>query len=195
MNNEMYFSVDIEADGPVPGLNSMLSFGVAAFDLSKTNPLEPVSTFEANLDVLSGPEWPRCHQNADTMAWWAKNPEAWAACRKNPQDPRDVFPRFVEWVKAAAGAKRPVMVVYPTYDFMWIHWYIHVFGNCQKSPFSFSAYDIKSKAADRLGKGFRKAHKGNMPKRWFKGAPKHNHEALTDAIGQGILFVNMELEI
>ena len=30
-----------------------------------------------------------------------------------------------------------------------------------------------------------------MPKRWFKGAPKHTHKAIDDAIGQGVLFVNM----
>ena len=29
---EIYVSIDIESDGPVPGLNSMLSLGAVAFD-------------------------------------------------------------------------------------------------------------------------------------------------------------------
>ena len=42
-----------------------------------------------------------------------------------------------------------------------------------------------------MGTGFRGTTKRNMPRRWFANTPKHNHDGLTDAIGQGILFVNM----
>ena len=31
---EIYLSVDVEADGPIPGPYSMLSFGIAAFSLA-----------------------------------------------------------------------------------------------------------------------------------------------------------------
>ena len=48
MSNEIYVSTDIEADGPIPGPNSMLSFGSAAFREDKTL----VSTFAANLKLL-----------------------------------------------------------------------------------------------------------------------------------------------
>jgi hypothetical protein len=33
---EIYVSTDIEADGPIPGMNSMLSFGSAAYLADKT---------------------------------------------------------------------------------------------------------------------------------------------------------------
>ena len=33
---EIYVSTDIEADGPIPGQNSMLSFGSAAYKADKT---------------------------------------------------------------------------------------------------------------------------------------------------------------
>lgn len=194
---EMYFSVDVEADGRVPGLGSMLSFGVAAFDLDADDPLQPVGTYEANLELLDPKDWPLCHPDPDTMAWWAKQPEAWAACRKNLRDPAEVFPEFHRWVRQTAGKKKPVLVVFPSWDHMWILWYSNVFGKLQpgqKPPFGIYAYDIKSKAADRMKCRFRQSTKRNMPKRWFKGAPKHTHIALDDAIGQGVLFVNMELE-
>ena len=43
-----YVSIDIEADGPIPGVHSMLSLGAAAFD-SEEN---PQSTWSANLEQL-----------------------------------------------------------------------------------------------------------------------------------------------
>ena len=33
---EIYVSTDVEADGPIPGPNSMLSFGSAAYTVDKT---------------------------------------------------------------------------------------------------------------------------------------------------------------
>ena len=45
---EIYVSTDIESDGPAPGLNSMLSFGSAAYLADKTI----LGTFSANLEVL-----------------------------------------------------------------------------------------------------------------------------------------------
>jgi hypothetical protein len=48
--NEIYISTDVEADGPIPGPNSMLSFASAAYLPDKTL----VSTFAANLELLPG---------------------------------------------------------------------------------------------------------------------------------------------
>ena len=45
---EIYVSTDIEADGPIPGPHSMLSFGSAAYLPDKT----VLATFSANLETL-----------------------------------------------------------------------------------------------------------------------------------------------
>jgi hypothetical protein len=87
---EIYVSTDIEADGPIPGPHSMLSFASAAYRSDKTL----VSTFEANLTTLSGAEG-----DPKTMAWWQSQPEAWAACRANQRDPGEVMPEYVAWLK------------------------------------------------------------------------------------------------
>ena len=58
---EIYVSTDIEADGPIPGPNSMLSIGAAAFLHDKTL----VSTFSANLEPLPG-----AAGDVKTMEWW-----------------------------------------------------------------------------------------------------------------------------
>ena len=50
MNDEIYVSTDVEADGPIPGPHSMLSFASAAFRADKSL----VGTFTRNLELLPG---------------------------------------------------------------------------------------------------------------------------------------------
>ena len=59
-NREIYVSTDVETDGPIPGVNSLLSFGSAAYRPDKTL----VDTFAANLELLPG-----AVSNPDTMRW------------------------------------------------------------------------------------------------------------------------------
>ena len=178
---EIYVSTDIETDGPIPGPHSMLSFGSAAF----TADGQLASTFEANLHLLPG-----ASGNPDTMAWWATQPEAWAACRSDPRDPAEAMPAYVRWVKGLPG--KPVFVAYPAgFDFLFVYWYMIRFAG--ESPFSFSALDMKTFAMAVLGCDYRHATKRNMPKRWFTDRP-HTHKALDDALGQGELFCAMLAE-
>lgn len=175
---EVYVSTDVEADGPIPGPNSMLSFASAAYLRDKTL----VATFEANLATL-----PDARGDPKTMQWWQGQPAAWEACRANLQDPADVMPRYVAWLKELPG--RPVFVAYPAaYDFMFVYWYLMRFAG--ESPFSHSALDIKSFAMALLGRDYRESTKRNMPRQWFDPLP-HTHVALDDAKGQGALFCNM----
>lgn len=183
MADEIYFSTDIEADGPIPGPHSMLSFASAAYRQDGTL----LATFSANLQSLDG-----AAGHPDTMAWWATQPEAWAACRVAPQPPSEVMPAYVAWVKEQGG--RPVFVGYPVaFDFMFVHWYLIRFAG--SSPFSHSALDIKTLAMALLKTSYRSSTKRNMPKQWFGRGTKHTHQALDDAIEQGALFCNMLAEL
>jgi hypothetical protein len=175
---EIYVSTDIEADGPIPGPHSMLSFGSAALRADKTL----VATYEANLVTLPGAQG-----DPKTMHWWGQQPEAWAACRANLREPGEVMPEYVGWLKSLPG--RPVFVGYPAgYDFMFVYWYLIRFAG--ESPFSHSALDIKTYAMALMGKDYRDSVKKNMPSKWFDKLP-HTHRALDDAMGQGALFCNM----
>ena len=175
---EVYVSTDIEADGPIPGPHSMLSFGSAAYLEDKSL----VSTFSANLETL-----PDASGHPQTMRWWESQPEAWRACREKTRSPKDVMSEYVSWLKDLPG--KPVFVGYPaSYDFMFVYWYIMRFVG--ESPFSHSALDIKTFAMALLKKEYRASVKRNMPRRWFDDLP-HTHIALDDAIGQGALFCNM----
>jgi hypothetical protein len=179
---EIYVSTDIEADGPIPGPHSMLSFGSAAYAADKTL----VATFAANLETLPG-----AAGHPETMAWWQTKPEAWQACRENPEPPARVMPRYVAWLKALPGP--PVFVGYPAaYDFLFVQWYLIRFAG--ESPFSHSALDVKTLAMALLNSGYRDTTKRHMPRRWFDAHP-HTHRALDDAIEQGALFCNLLREL
>lgn len=184
MPNEIYFSIDIESDGPIPGSYSMLSLGAAAFKPGATG---HVSSFSANLDFLPG-----ASQNPSTMDWWKTQPEAWAACREDVKHPGHVMHNFRDWVISVCkehGNAKAVCVAYPAgFDFTFVYWYLMEF--VKLSPFSFSCIDIKTYAMALLGKGYRQATKKHMPKEWFSDLP-HTHLAVDDAIEQGQLFMNI----
>jgi hypothetical protein len=178
---EIYISTDVESDGPIPGPNSMLSFGSAAFSADK----RLVDTFSANLQTLPG-----AAGDPGTMEWWKGHPDAWANARRDPQNPAEVMPRYVPWVKKLPG--RPIFVAYPAgYDFLFVYWYMIRFAG--ESPFSFSALDMKTFAMALLRCDYRDAVKRNMPRHWF-GQQPHTHNALDDAVEQGLLFCNMLAE-
>lgn len=197
MSDEIFISTDVETDGPIPGPYSMLSLGAAAFVLPNK---EPISTFSVNFETLDGAEG-----DPETLEWWKGQPEAWAACRKDQEKPAEAIRRYVSWVESLPGIeKKPtpngvglwavsnaVFVGYPAgFDFTFVYWYIRRFG--ARSPFSFSALDMKTFAMASLGTTFRDAVRKNMPKEWF---PEHplSHLAVEDAVDQGIAFVNMVL--
>lgn len=176
---EIYVSTDIEADGPVPGPHSMLSFASAAFTADK----RLISTFAANLETLPG-----AAGHPDTMRWWETQPEAWAAARENLRRPEEAMPAYVEWLKGLPG--QPVFVGYPVvFDYMFVQWYLHRYAG--ESPFSFIGLDIRTYAMAVLRCDFADIAKSKMPRDWFDDGLPHTHKALDDAIEQGALFCNM----
>ncbi|MFL6227209.1 MAG: exonuclease [Pyrinomonadaceae bacterium] len=176
---EIYVSTDIEADGPVPGLYSMLSFASAAFRADG----EMISTFSANLETLPG-----AAEHPETMRFWERFPEAWAASRESQQPPEVAMRDYCAWLETLPG--EPVFVAYPVvFDYMFVQWYLHKFTGA--SPFAFYALDIKSYAMALLRHDLREVSKTTMPRRWFDDTLPHTHKALDDAVEQGVLFCRM----
>ncbi len=182
---ELFISVDIEADGRIPGRNSMLSFGSAAFTLDKTI----IDSFTVNLEFLPG-----ASGDPETLAWWRRFPEAWAAARESTEDPAEALPRYADHLEALARTHgRPTFVGFPAaFDFAWINWYLHRFAG--RNPLGTSGLCLKTLAAALLKCPFRQATKRRFPRRWFDDLP-HSHVALDDAIEQGALGVNMLREL
>jgi hypothetical protein len=178
---EVFVSTDVEADGPIPGPHSMLSFASVAFDEGGA----VLGAFTRNLALLPGAVGEK-----RTMDWWKKQPAAWAACRAHPVDPAVAATDYVAWLERLPG--KPVFVAYPAgFDFMFVHWYLVRFVG--RDPFSHSALDVKSYASALLKSPYRSTTKQSMPRRWF-GAKRHAHVALDDAFEQGVLFMRMRAE-
>lgn len=177
--SEIYISTDIETDGPIPAVNSMLSIGSAAFTAEK----KLVDTFYANIYPLAG-----AVSDPDTMRWWGENREAYQATQVNQETAYDAMNRYTQWLRKFK--ERPVFVGYPAgFDFTFVYWYLMKFVGA--SPFSFSAIDIKTYAMAMLKDEYRKLGKKDFPSAWFDKTTKHTHHALDDAIEQGALFCNM----
>lgn len=178
MPDEIYVSTDIEADGPIPGPHSMLSFASVALRADKTT----IAEFTANLAPLPGSA-----PHPRTMAWWEGFPEALAHARTNPEPPEQVMPRYVKWLRGLPG--RVVFVGQPAaFDFLWIYWYLVRFGG--DSPFGHSALDAKTYAMALLKKPYRDCVEHALPREWDDGLPR-THVALDDARAQGAMFCNM----
>lgn len=182
---ELYISLDMEADGEIPGPNSMISFALAAFTKDGTCH----GTFTRNLQRLEG-----ATTSPSTMRFWAANKEAYNATFENMYHPNVAMHECKKWLETFHDkGYNLVLVGYPlTYDFMWFYWYMMRFvGSIE--PLSFSGIEMKTYAyAYFKGKyKYRHCSKANMPKKWF-GEGKHTHIALDDALEQGHLWCNMK---
>ena len=176
----MFFSVDIETDGPLVGIHSMLSLGSVALD----DEGKEISTFYMNLKELEG-----AVQDAETMTWWADKPKAWTAARKDPKDPKEVMKAFVVWVKGIAEPRnsKPIFLAYPTvFDYAYVRWYLIKFTG--SDVFNLNSIDIRSYAMRASGKDY-----SNSKVDFFEGHKKKelSHVALADARDQAAIFVDL----
>lgn len=182
----IYISLDMEADGPIPGVNSMLSLGATAYDAQGAE----VDAFSENLEALPG-----AVQNPATMKWWADYPDAWARTTASPANPSHVMQRFALWLHELERRYKAecVMVAYPaSYDYGFVLYYARLFLG--SDPFNSRVVDMRSFAMGLLGKDYALAAKAKMPGRWYLNVPPHTHVAVEDARSQGVLFINMLLE-
>jgi len=184
---EFYISVDVETDGPIPSVNSMLGIGAVAFDTHE----KLLSRFAVNLLPLEN-----AVQNPATMLWWERHLIAWSYLQKNCVPADKAMADFHHWIMTISKQEdaKPVCVCYPSgFDFTFIYWYLMRFT--EHSPFGFQCIDLKTLAYAALGKSFKDVSKRNMPLKWSLGNRKHSHIAVEDAEEQGYLFFAIRNEI
>ena len=163
--------VDIESDGPCPGIYSMLSLGAVKFSKRGTadkfyGEMRPLQ------DAMSMPE--ALAVNGFTVEQVANFPH-----------PSDTMHKFLDWIKQTnSEGSRPVFVSdNPAFDWQFVNYYFHFFT--EGNPFGHSARRIGDFAAGRKGDFF--AHQD-----WRKFAiTKHTHNALDDAQGNAEAMVQL----
>lgn len=182
---ETYFSVDVEADGPIPGPYSMLSFGMAAcgtFNGTEFTASDPAErTFYAELKPISDDFDPKALEVSGLDR---------GRLGEEGRDPAEAMRAAAAWVKEAAGGALPVLVAYPlAYDWMWLYWYWVRFTS--RAPFGHSRHlDMKTLYAAKAGAMVAHSTKRQMPAALLPDRP-HTHNALDDAVEQAELFQNL----
>ena len=187
-SSDLYFSCDVEADGPVPGPYSMLSFGFSVaggFDGSVFTPRDPLEhTFYVELKPISASFVP------EALAVSGLDRDVLLA---EGVEPAEAMTAAARWVRERAARARafPVFAAYPLgFDWMWMYWYFVQFAE-GGSPFGHSrALDMKTLYAARAGALVRDSVKGKMPRRLLPDR-RHTHHALDDAVEQAELLQNL----
>lgn len=183
---DVYFSADVETDGPIPGTYSMLSFGLSVagrsdgVEFSRADP--GAQTFYRELRPISE------QLDRATLEVSGLDRQRLVIEGEAPDLAMTEASRFV---RAAAGAGTPVLVAYPlAFDWAWLHWYFVTFS-VEGSPFGHSnCLDMKTVFALRDGRPIALSGASKLPER-LKSPRPHVHHALADAMEQADIFANL----
>ena len=174
-DSQIFIVVDIEADGPAVGLNSMLSLAAVA-----TTEKEEVSRFYRKLVML-----PDAYVDPNVTEWWNEHQEAWKEATTDPQPPELVMTEFYNWVTGLG--REAIFVSNPiSLDYTFVSWYLSRFAPA--NPFkneknSIRTLDIKSYVAGKFGFTFDNSRRIHWPKELTKDMPEHTHNELDAPIG------------
>ncbi len=183
---DVYFSADVETDGPIPGPYSMLSFAVVVaghFDGVTFKRADPrAQHFYAELRPISD----QFEQEALNVNKIDRN-----RLLRHGEDPATTMTRASEWIRRQAGSEKPVLVAYPlSFDWTWLYWYFVRFG-AHGSPFNHSrCFDVKTAYAVKARVPVAKAGRDEV-RQELRSARPHTHHALDDAIEQAEIFANI----
>lgn len=182
---DVYFSVDVETDGPIPGDYSMLSFALVlagTFDGERfLAPAQYDVSFDAELQPVGAQFDP---------AALAVNGLDRERLRREGRAPAEVMREASSWVDAQARGGTPVLVAYPLgFDWAWLHWYFVKFTG--SSPFRHSrGFDLKTAIAVRGRRCITQASHRHLPPALRSERP-HTHRALDDAIEQADVLAKL----
>jgi hypothetical protein len=185
IDRPVHVVTDVEFDGPVPGRHSMLSFASVAV----TPDGDTIGEFEVVLERLDG-----ASADAETIAFWRTQPEAYAAATRDPQPAGLAMPRFVAWVRSLPG--EPIFTAHPlALDGPWIDFYLQRFtaerlieGPWRSARLFRSApLCLMSFAAGGLGWPISACDVDRYPAAWL-GSHPHTHRAIDDARGYAHLL-------
>jgi Exonuclease len=183
---DVYFSADVETDGPIPGPYSILSFALVfagSFDGKRfERPPNYGDSFYRELRPIS--------DSFDLEAVRVNGLDRDKLCREGALPERAMSDAF-EWIKSRAGKGRPVLVAYPlSFDWPWLYWYFTRFCH-EGSPFGHSrCFDIKTAIAVKANIPTSEAGRRQLFP-FLRSDRKHTHHALDDAAEQAEIFANV----
>lgn len=207
MVKELYISVDVEADGNIPGDYSMTALGavIAGYrttdgELVKFDVTAKENRFYSEIRPISE-NWVPEAMAVGLFAGFGKeaalNDPTGALRRKyilqHGEDPKRAMTRFAVWLDRIKQEHNGAVIfaAYPLgFDWMWTYWYLCKFSELT-SPFGHSRHvDIKTLYAEKANTLITRSVKSNFPKKLRSKLP-HTHLAIDDAAEQGELLMNI----
>jgi len=183
---DVYFSADVETDGPIPGPFSILSFALVfagTFDGARfTPPHDYGQSFYRELRPIS---------NDFQLEALRVNGLDRDRLRVKGERPEAAMTEAAKWIKGIVGQGKPILVAYPlSFDWSWLYWYFTRFS-AVGSPFSHSlCFDIKTAFAVKAGVPISEAGKSRLLPS-LRPQSRHTHHALEDAIEQAEIFARV----
>jgi len=186
LREDVYFSADIETDGPIPGPYSLLSFAIVVAGRWKDGRFER----PANLDAVFYRELRPISDRYEPEALHVNKLDRDRLIREGA-DPADAMTEAAAWVRQMAGAGQPVLVAFPlSFDWTWLYWYLTNFSR-DGSPFGHSScFDIKTAFAVKSRLPISAAGRSKLPVELQAPSP-HTHHAVDDAREQAEVFARL----
>ena len=183
---DVYFSADIETDGPIPGPFSILSFALVFAGLYDGRSFLRPKNYRCALYKELKPISDEFEIEALRVNGLDRN-----RLLRDGQSPEAAMTEASHWVRELAGNGRPVLVAYPvSFDWSFLYWYFMRFSTAG-SPFDHSrCFDLKTAFAVKAHIPIADAGRSKLtPGLRPEGA--HTHNALDDAIEQAEIFANI----
>jgi DNA polymerase III epsilon subunit-like protein len=171
----VYFSVDVEASGPMPPLFNLVSIGAV-----EVRPAPEGLVLGREFYVELKPIFPGFRE--ESMAVHGISREH---LEQNGAEAGEAMQRFADWTRAGLGPnEEPVFVGHNVvFDWAYINYYFHHFGI--ENLYGYKAMDSKSLAVGVLGISWWDANKDflleTMPGLVGLTAQEKSHNALDDA--------------
>ncbi len=183
---DVYFSADVETDGPIPGPFSMLSFAIVYAGRFDGQRFERPQTFEHIFYRELRPISEEFQPEALSVNGLDRD-----RLQHEGLEPQLAMTEAAEWIKSLAGLGGPVLVAYPlSFDWTWLYWYFVRFSSLG-SPFSYSrCFDVKTAFALKAHIPISAAGRSNVLA-GLRSTRVHTHHAVDDAIGQAEIFANL----
>jgi hypothetical protein len=183
---DVYFSADVETDGPIPGPYSMLSFGLVYAGAYDGTTFYKPPTYQDTFYIELKPISDEFEAEALNVNGLNRN-----FLIDQGVDPRTAMTDAAKWIRQKSGIGSPVIVAYPlSFDWMWLYWYFMRYSKTG-SPFGHSrGFDIKTALSIKLRRMVSKSGRSRIPEA-VKSSFPHTHNALDDAIEQAEIFANV----
>lgn len=185
-STDVYFSADVETDGPIPGPFSMLSFALVYAGRFDGKTFERPDSYDLHFRAELRP----ISHEYQAEALRVNRLDRERLCREG-QDPEKAMTEAAHWVRSVASGGRPVVVAYPlSFDWTWLYWYFIRFS-AEGSPFNHSGcFDIKTAYAVKASVPIAEAGRRQLEST-LRPPGSHTHDALEDAIEQAQIFANL----